>query len=163
VSRPVPACRTLTDARLDRIADLSRDLGAMATALHYDVGVPADAAIDHARKTFRRGETVRQWWGRAVASPGDPPQEVPMSDLYNDDILLWSERQAELQHAARHVALAANDLLDLDVGLGRRGRGWRSRWYVAGCRQWLGRCGDLRRRHLADCPMTPRRGGDRAN
>jgi hypothetical protein len=30
-------------------------------------------------------------------------------------------------------------------------------------RQWLGRCGDLRRHHLADWPMTPRRGGDRVS
>ena len=39
---PRPAARrTLTAARLDRDADLDRDLGAVATALHHDAGVPA--------------------------------------------------------------------------------------------------------------------------
>jgi hypothetical protein len=60
---PVP---TLTAARLDRDADLDRDYAAVATALHYDVGVPADQAIATACKTFRPGETVRDRWDRAT-------------------------------------------------------------------------------------------------
>jgi hypothetical protein len=66
MSRAPPRCRTLTAARLDREADLDRDLGAVATALHYDVGVPADQSIATARETFRPGETVRDWWNRAT-------------------------------------------------------------------------------------------------
>ena len=53
----VPPCRTLTAARLDRDADLDRDYGAVATALHHDAGLPPDAAITRARVTFRPGET----------------------------------------------------------------------------------------------------------
>ena len=45
MSRAVPRCRALTAARLDRDADLDRDLGAVATALHQDAGVPADQAL----------------------------------------------------------------------------------------------------------------------
>jgi hypothetical protein len=60
-----PPCRTLTAARLDRDADLDRDHAAVATALHYDVSLPADAAITRARETFRPGATVRPWWDRA--------------------------------------------------------------------------------------------------
>jgi hypothetical protein len=59
MSRAAPRCRTLTPARLDRGADLDRDLGAVATALHSDAGVPADQAIARAREAFRPGETVR--------------------------------------------------------------------------------------------------------
>ena len=66
MSRAPPRCRTLTAARLDRDADLDRDLGAVATALHHDAGVPADQAIATARETFRPGETVRGWWNRAT-------------------------------------------------------------------------------------------------
>ena len=66
MSRAAPRCRTLTAARLDRDADLDRDYAAVATALHYDVGVPADEAIARARETFRPGETVRDWWDRAT-------------------------------------------------------------------------------------------------
>ena len=58
---------TSVAARRDRDADLDRDLGAVATALHYDAGVPADQAITRARETFRPGETVRAWWERATA------------------------------------------------------------------------------------------------
>jgi hypothetical protein len=66
VNRAPPRCRTLTAARLDRDADLDRDLGAVATALHHDAGVPADQAIATAREAFRPGETVRDWWNRAT-------------------------------------------------------------------------------------------------
>jgi hypothetical protein len=66
VSRADPRCRTLTAARLDRDADLDCDLGAVATALHYDVGVPADQAIAKGREALRPGETVRGWWKRAT-------------------------------------------------------------------------------------------------
>jgi hypothetical protein len=62
-----PPCHTLTAARVDRDADLPRDYAAVATALHYDAGLPADAAITRAIETFRAGETVRDWWDRAVA------------------------------------------------------------------------------------------------
>ena len=58
---------TLTPARLDREADLDRDYAAVATALHYDAGLPADQAIIRACETFRPGETVRAWWERATA------------------------------------------------------------------------------------------------
>jgi hypothetical protein len=68
VSRAAPRCRTLTAARLDRAADLDRDYAAVATALHYDVGVPAERAITRARETFRPGETVRAWWDRAATA-----------------------------------------------------------------------------------------------
>ena len=61
--------RTLTSAPLDRDADLDRDYAAVATPLHYDAGLPADQALARARETFRAGETVRDWWGRAAASP----------------------------------------------------------------------------------------------
>ena len=61
-------CRSLTAARLDRDADLDRDYAAVATALHYDTGMPADQAITRAIKSFRPGETVRAWWDRAVAA-----------------------------------------------------------------------------------------------
>ena len=64
-----PRSRILTAARLDRDADLNRDLGAVATTLHYVAGLPADQALTRARETFRAGETVRDWWGRAAASP----------------------------------------------------------------------------------------------
>ena len=60
-----PPCRTLTAARLDRDTDLDRDHAAVATALHYDAGLPADQAITRARDTFRSGETVRAWWERS--------------------------------------------------------------------------------------------------
>jgi integrase/recombinase XerC len=53
-------------ARRNRIADLERDPGAMATALHHDAGIPAEPAIDRARETFRSGVTARNWWGRAA-------------------------------------------------------------------------------------------------
>jgi hypothetical protein len=66
MSRAPPRCRTLTAARLDRDADLDRDLGAVATALHHDAGMPADRAIAMAWATFRPGETVRGWWNRAT-------------------------------------------------------------------------------------------------
>jgi hypothetical protein len=56
-----PPCRTLTAARLDRIADLDRDHAAVATALYHDAGLPADQAITRARETFRPGATVRAW------------------------------------------------------------------------------------------------------
>ena len=62
-----PPCRTLTAARLGHDADLDRDLGAVATALHHDAGVPADQAIARAAETFRSGEAVRAWWDRAAA------------------------------------------------------------------------------------------------
>lgn len=48
-----PPCRTLTAAWLDRDADLDRDLGAVATALHHDAGLPADQAIARAGAAFR--------------------------------------------------------------------------------------------------------------
>jgi hypothetical protein len=60
-----PRGRTLTSARLDRDADLDRDHAAVATALHYDAGLPSDQAITRARETFRPGATVRAWWDRA--------------------------------------------------------------------------------------------------
>jgi hypothetical protein len=63
-----PPCRTLTAARLDRDADLDRDYAAVATALHYDAGVPADQAITRAIESFRPGETVRAWLDWAVAA-----------------------------------------------------------------------------------------------
>jgi hypothetical protein len=106
------ATGTLTDARLDRVADISRDLGAVATALHHDTGASVEAALECARETFRVGETVRQWWGRAVGRVGDPAdsheaaQEAPTDDLYGDDIL-WSERQADLLRRR-----AAGELVD---------------------------------------------------
>ena len=67
MKRTAPPCRTLTASRLDRAAVLDRDYAAVATALHYDAGLPADAAITRAIETFRAGETVRDWWDRAVA------------------------------------------------------------------------------------------------
>jgi hypothetical protein len=67
VTSTAPPCRTLTAARLDRVADLDRDLAAVATALHNDAGLLVDAAITRARETFRPGETVRDWWDRAAA------------------------------------------------------------------------------------------------
>jgi hypothetical protein len=69
MKRTAPPCRTLTASRLDRAAVLDRDYAAVATALHYDAGLPADAAIIRAIETFRAGETVRNWWDRAVAAP----------------------------------------------------------------------------------------------
>jgi hypothetical protein len=62
-----PICRTLTRARLDRVADFDRDYAAVATALHCDAGLPAYQAIARACDTFRSGETVRAWWNRAAA------------------------------------------------------------------------------------------------
>ena len=56
-------------ARFDRNADLDRDFGAVAMALHHDAGLPADEALTRARSAFRAGETVRDWWARAAASP----------------------------------------------------------------------------------------------
>jgi hypothetical protein len=106
------ATSTLTDARLDRVADISRDLGAVATALHDTTGASVEAALECARETFRVGETVRQWWGRAVATVGQPAdgqdvaKEGPTDDLYGDDIL-WSERQADLLRRR-----AAGELVD---------------------------------------------------
>jgi hypothetical protein len=38
----------------------------VATALHYDAGMPADQAITRAIESFRPGETVRDWWDRAT-------------------------------------------------------------------------------------------------
>jgi hypothetical protein len=66
MKRTAPPCRTLTSARLDRDADLDRDLAAVASALHHDAGLLVDAATTRARETFRPGETVRDWWLRAV-------------------------------------------------------------------------------------------------
>jgi hypothetical protein len=63
--KAAPPCRTLTRARLDRDADLDPDYAAVATALHYDVDMPADQAITRAIESFRPGETVREWWDRA--------------------------------------------------------------------------------------------------
>jgi hypothetical protein len=63
-----PPCHTLTAARLDRDADLDRDYAAVATALHYDAGLPADQAITRAIESFRAGETVREWWDRATGA-----------------------------------------------------------------------------------------------
>ena len=60
-----PRGRTLTSARLDRDADLDRDLAAVASALHHGTGLLVDAAITRARETFRPGATVRAWWDRA--------------------------------------------------------------------------------------------------
>jgi hypothetical protein len=60
-----PRGGALTSARLDRVADLDRDLAAVASALHHDAGMLVDAAITRARETFRVGETVRDWWERA--------------------------------------------------------------------------------------------------
>lgn len=60
-----PSHRILTNARLDRDANLDRDYAAVATALHYDIGLPADQAITRAVESFRPGETVRAWWDRA--------------------------------------------------------------------------------------------------
>jgi hypothetical protein len=57
----------LTADRLDRKADLERDLAAVATALHYGAGPMVDAAMARARETFRPGETVREWWDRVTA------------------------------------------------------------------------------------------------
>jgi len=74
VSRAAALCRTLTAARLDRDADLDRDLGAVATALHHDAGVPADQAIAKAREAFRPGETVRGWWNRATTDTERAPE-----------------------------------------------------------------------------------------
>jgi hypothetical protein len=65
VKRATPPCRILTAARLDREAELDRDLAAVASALHHDAGLLVDAAITRARETFRPGETVREWWDRA--------------------------------------------------------------------------------------------------
>jgi hypothetical protein len=73
MKRTAPPCRTLTASRLDRDAVLDRDYAAVATALHYDAGLPADAAITRAIETFRAGETVRDWWDRAVAAPPGRP------------------------------------------------------------------------------------------
>jgi hypothetical protein len=69
------------------------------------------------RETFRVGETVRQWWGRAVAKVGQPAgsqnvaTEAPTDDLYGDDIL-WSERQADLLR--RRAAGESVDDAELD-------------------------------------------------
>lgn len=57
---------TLTDARLDRIADLQRDLGALASALHYDHGYAPDDAIAVATDAFEAGKTVREWLASAL-------------------------------------------------------------------------------------------------
>jgi hypothetical protein len=82
-----------------------------------DAGASVEAALECAHKTFRVGETVRQWWGRAVAKMGQPAnsQEVakegPTDDLYGDDIL-WSERQADLLR--RRAAGASVDDAALD-------------------------------------------------
>jgi hypothetical protein len=43
------ATSTLTDARLDRVADISRDLGAVATAVHHNTGASVEAALECAR------------------------------------------------------------------------------------------------------------------
>jgi hypothetical protein len=87
MSRVAPRCRTLTAARLDRDADLDRDLGAVATALHHDAGMPADRAIAMARATFRPGEAVRDWWNRATtdterASDGHLPTPLMGHEPY---------------------------------------------------------------------------------
>jgi hypothetical protein len=65
--RAAPPSRTLTNARLDRVANLDRDYAAVAMALHYDASLPAKAAITRAIETFPDGETVRDWWDRAAA------------------------------------------------------------------------------------------------
>jgi hypothetical protein len=64
-----PPRRILQSTRLDREANFARDHGAVAAALHYDMGLPADAALARAQETFRPGETVRKWWDRARAAP----------------------------------------------------------------------------------------------
>jgi hypothetical protein len=77
--RPAPPRRTLTAARLDRVADLDRDLAAVASALHHGAGLLVDAAITRARESFRAGETVRDWWERAQGhevSDAVPDQEA---------------------------------------------------------------------------------------
>jgi hypothetical protein len=45
MNRAAPCCRTLTAARLDRDADLDRDLGAVATALQSICWVHFDNAV----------------------------------------------------------------------------------------------------------------------
>jgi hypothetical protein len=65
VKAATPPHRILTSAHLDREANLDRDYAAVAAALHYDTGLPADAAIARALETFRPCETVREWWDRA--------------------------------------------------------------------------------------------------
>ena len=65
--RAASPSRTLTSARLDQVANLDRDYATVAAALHYETGLPADAAIDRAVETFRAGETVRDWWKQAAA------------------------------------------------------------------------------------------------
>jgi hypothetical protein len=76
-----PRGRTLTSARLDRDANLDRDLAAVASALHHGAGLLVDAAITRARETFRAGETVRDWWeraqGRQVSDPGPHQEATP--------------------------------------------------------------------------------------
>jgi hypothetical protein len=65
--RAASPTRILTRARLDREADVDRDLAAVAAALHHNAGLLVDVAITRARETFRPGETVREWWDRAKA------------------------------------------------------------------------------------------------
>jgi predicted transcriptional regulator len=55
----------LTNARLDRIADMQRDLGAVATALHYDRGYTVEDAVRVATDAFEAGKTVREWLASA--------------------------------------------------------------------------------------------------
>ena len=111
MKRDAPPSDILTAARLDREADLDRDLAAVAITLHYDAGLLVDVALGRARDAFRPGATVRDWWDRARAAPmndadapADPsPQSGP------------SRRQRRLSD---HILIAfhlACDQRDLEV------------------------------------------------
>ena len=72
MKRAASASPTLTAARLDRRADLDRDYTAVATALHYDIGVPAGDSHTADFCGFRlaaRYLTGFQAWGSAQVRP----------------------------------------------------------------------------------------------
>jgi hypothetical protein len=109
----LPRGRTLTSARLDRDADLDRDLAAVASALHHGAGLLVDAAITRARETFRAGETVRDWWeraqGRQVSDPGPHQEATPRRHRrLSDHIMIafhFACDQGELEVAQQLIAI----------------------------------------------------------
>ena len=121
---PAPRSCTLTAARLDREADLDRDLAAVADVLHRDAGLLVDTAITRARETFRAGETVGQWWNRAWARPvsdagatADTPQPAAPTRRHrrlSDHILIAFHLacdQRDLEVADRLLAILERTLL----------------------------------------------------